>query len=224
MDTEGRLERHPMIGLLVGVLMVAAVLAAISLIGVVLGTYGLDLLGGETLAQPVMHLEVEIREPVDLGDILEWSDGTNGTVDAATGLPPVELGGRYTGNLSFWGPSSTQKLLYVLYRSLPAVLGLVGIGLILKMLGSLSQGSPFTSANERRMWMIAALIGIGGSLYSAFAVWFNGWMIENSAAASHADSLARFEFLPIVAGGLVAILTYIWRNGIALEYEVEGMV
>lgn len=209
---------------IVGLVMLAALLTGL---GYLVGPNGLGLIHGKihwpviAESQYEMTVKAQLDTPVTIEGAPTWCDSASGTVDCATGKPPVELGGPYTGSVGFPGPSGTQRWAWV--TAGPVLVAAV-LWLILRMLRSARRGDPFTPANLRRMQGLAVLVGVGGTLVAWSGTLLDRWLLENSAVAPIVANGYYFSFVPLVGGLLIAALAEVWRRGIQLRDDVEGLV
>jgi Protein of unknown function (DUF2975) len=90
--------------------------------------------------------------------------------------------------------------------------------------GSISHQQVFTPVNARRMVQIGVLIGIGGALTQLIIYWCWSSLIDNSAAAGVVRLSWSFSAIPAFAGAVVVLLSEVFRQGVRLQTEVEGLV
>jgi len=154
--------------------------------------------------------------------LFPWKDTSDGTRDARTGLPPVELGSEmalyvlqppWRGRLAYAGP--------VLFTQALALTVLV---LLWRIVGTVASGEVFVRENARRMLAIGVIVAVGGSL--AQVLRYLGWvdMIEHSAAAGVVRAAWSFSFLPLLAGAVILLLAEVFRQGVRIRADVEGLV
>lgn len=202
-------------------------LLALYILVVVTGPNVLDLrpslsnVGG---GDKVMAVPGQIDFPVDFGDRLSWIDTEDGTRDAATGQAPVELGGPVTAQLTFWSPTTSQRVAWAVRELLGPILTIAGVWLVFGIVRSARRGDPFTGDNERRLWSLAVLVAVGGTLYSMVVGFTTMLLIQRSAAADMFVTAATVSFLPLVMGALLAMLALVWRIGVGLRDDVEGTI
>ena len=203
---------------------VALALMVLGVISIAIGPNGLGLVSGGWIDGEVMSVDAELDFPVDFGDRLEWVEAAQGTVDAATGLPPVEFAGPVTAQLLFWSPTTAQRTAWVLWKIAGPLLGIAGAALVLRMTRDARNGDPFSPANETRLWKLAFLVAIGGSVVSWVGAAVRAWLIESSAAADSVTLTFTLVFSPIIVGIGIALLASVWRVGVGLREDVDGMV
>ena len=155
----------------------------------------------------------------------DWIDTVRGTVDAATGLPPVEVGGPVQVQVSFWGMSHGESLARLAPSLLLSVGMVLGSWLLLRIVRSARAGEVFTMRNAIRLRWLAAVIGIGGLVHNALAAWVPNWILSRSAAATYVDtSTFTISFAPVYVGLLIAALAVIWEHGVRLAEDADGLV
>jgi len=173
----------------------------------------------------VMHADGVLAGIPEVGTDLSWANTSEGAVDVSTGLPAVELSGPYTAVANFLNPSRLEQSAYVVIGALTPILVAVVLWILLRVVSSVGHGSPFTEANARRLWFLAGLIGIGGTVASAANGWLDSFLISRSAAApAFRTSQVSLEAWPLLVGLLVAVVAFTWNHGVALEKDTEGLV
>jgi hypothetical protein len=177
-----------------------------------------------TGADQVMSVRGDLAFPVDFGDRLSWIETDDGTRDAATGLAPVELGGPVQAELTFWSPTRSQRASWAVGQLFAPMLTLAGIWIVYQLVRSTRTGDPFTAENERRLWLLAGVIGIGGTLNSMVTGFTDLLLIQRSAAADLFQVSATITFLPLVLGLVIALLALVWRIGIHMREDLEGTI
>ncbi len=85
-------------------------------------------------------------------------------------------------------------------------------------------GDPFVTANTRRLWALAFVIAVGGTGYSLLSGAAETLLIQRSAAADQIDLSFTVSFLPIIIGIGVAVLASVWKVGVELRDDVDGMI
>lgn len=172
-----------------------------------------------------MHAEGVLAGIPDIGLDLEWTNTADGATDVSTGLPAVELSGRPTATLELLNPTREEQAAYVIVGALVPALTAVVLWVLLRVVSSVGKGSPFTQTNTKRMWLLAALIGIGGTLVSFADNWVDAYLISRSAAASaFQSSQVTFEVWPLLVGLLVGVIALTWDHGVVLERDTEGLI
>lgn len=207
-----------------GLTILALALMVLAVISTAVGSNGLGIASGGWIDGEVMSVDAELDFPVDFGDRLEQIETSRGTVDAASGLPPVGFAGPVTAQLLFWSPTTAQRTAWVLWKIAGPLLGIAGATLILRMTRDARNGDPFSPDNESRLWKLAVLVAIGGSAVSWVGAAVRAWLIESSAAADFVSLTFTLAFSPIIVGIGIALLASVWRVGVGLREDVDGMV
>lgn len=166
----------------------------------------------------------ELAFPVDFGDRLRVIETQDGSRDAASGLPPVELGGPVEAELTFLSPTTSQRVIWAIGELVGPALALAGIWTIYRVVRSARAAEVFTSANERRLWSLAFLIAVGGTIESMISGFTDLLLIQRSAAADLFLVSSTISFLPLVVGMLVAMLASVWRLGVSMREDLEGTI
>ncbi|GMA25625.1 hypothetical protein GCM10025864_33840 [Luteimicrobium album] len=153
-----------------------------------------------------------------------WKDTSDGTRDAATGLPPVELSFGNTMRLTFWGTEGSSRLMFALPPLAWAALALAVLGLLYKIARGVARGDAFSPANARPVAAIAGLIAVGGTTVQLGTFALDKLGIAHSAAAGIVDVPFRLTVAPLWIGALVLLLAEVFRQGARLRTEVDGLV
>lgn len=154
--------------------------------------------------------------------LFPWKDTSDGTRDARTGLPPVELGSKMA--LFVLGPTWRDRLVYAGPVLFAQALALTVLVLLWRIVGTVARGEVFIRENARRMLAIGLVVAVGGSL--AQVLRYLGWvdMIEHSAAAGVVKAEWSFSFLPLLVGAVILLLAEVFRQGVRMRADVEGFV
>jgi hypothetical protein len=156
--------------------------------------------------------------------LFPWRDTANGTVDAATGRPPVEVSPWGNMRLYLAGPTAQDRLAQAGPRLAVHALVLFVIWLLWRIVRTLPTGEVFTAANGRRMVGIGLAVALGGSAVQLLAYAGERDIIARSAAAGILKAAFSFSFLPLVVGAVLILLAEIFRQGVRLRTEVDGLV
>jgi hypothetical protein len=222
--------------LLTGLLGVAA--ATVLVFGVwptLLGPSGLDLARGLVpIPQAVPTLTVQAddgfhhRWQANAGviavELFPWKDTSNGTRDATTGLPPVELAPWHSMDLTFWGPTWQDRLGFAGPRLATQALILLVLWLLWRIVRTVPTAEVFTPINARRMVGIGLAVALGGSAVQLLDYAAHKGIVARSAAAGIVDIPFSFSFQPLVVGAIVLLLAEVFRQGVRLRAEVDGLV
>jgi hypothetical protein len=173
----------------------------------------------------LMHADGVLAGFPSLDTELTWTNTSEGAVDMPTGLPAVELSGPFTALVNILNPTRLEQSSYVVVGAFTPILAAVVLWILLRIVSSVGDGNPFTEANARRLWYLAALIGVGGTIASAANGWLDRFLISRSAAApAFQTSQASFEVWPLLVGLLVAVVALTWNRGVVLEKDTQGLV
>jgi hypothetical protein len=222
--------------LLTGLLGAAA--AAVVVFGVwptVLGPSGLDL-GRQMVPMPAPQRVPYLAVQPDHGfaqrwqggdglkDVFPWKDTSDGSRDAITGLPPVQLGHWESIELTFWAPTWPDRLGFAGPQLATQVLILLVLWLLWRIVRTVPTAEVFTPANAGRMAWIGLTVAVGGSAVQLLGYAAHKAIIARSAAAGIVDVAFSFSFLPVVVGAVVLLLAEVFRQGIRLRADVDGLV
>ena len=156
--------------------------------------------------------------------LFPWkADTSEGTRDARTGLPPVEMG--LSGMALFvLEPTWRNRLAYAGPVLFAQALALTVLVLLWRIVGTVASGEVFVRENARRMLAIGLIVAVGGSV--AQVLRYLGWvdMIAHSAAAGVVKAEWSFSFLPLLAGAVILLLAEVFRQGVRMRADVEGLV
>ena len=201
-------------------LIVGMIFMAVAVVGAIIDKPGLDLSGS---TQPTV--DAGISSLTDIGDLFPTKQTDDGRViDAATSQAPVSIGDPVTAQLTFLDPTSSQRVIWVLWTVSEPLLALIGTWLVFSIVRSSRTGDPFVAANTRRLWALALVIAVGGTGYSLLSGAAQMLLIQRSAAADQIDLSFTASFLPIIIGIGVAVLASVWKVGVELRDDVDGMI
>ncbi len=196
---------------LVGVFGVAAPL---------LGTAGTGLRPfGE--GRQVMHVTAELKEPIQVPGAPQLPAG-----DLSPGDPEqVEMSGARTVDVSFRAPTTGQRLQYLAGPLLVTGTAMVVMALLLLVARSQRRGEPFTLANARRVSAVGAVLAAGGTLAPFLTNVMHNALLESTAAAPLVRTNEfTISFLWVAVGLVVASVGEVFRRGVALREDVDGLV
>ncbi|MEJ7801308.1 MAG: DUF2975 domain-containing protein, partial [Ilumatobacter sp.] len=132
------------------------------------------------------------------------------------------MGAPVTAQFALFESSTAMRVVWVVAQLLGPILVFAGLWLVLGIVRSTRDGHPFTTANERRLWRLASLVAIGGTIATLAGEFARTLVLQRSAAADMTAIEATFSFLPIVVGIAIAVLAGIWRLGIGLSDDIPG--
>ena len=157
--------------------------------------------------------------------LFPWdSTAPNGDVDAATGLPPVELASGSPMHLTFWGLRWWEDLAFWMP---PLAFGALALGVIWSLwqiVRTLPTGDVFTAPNVRRVMLIGVLVGVGSPALQLTVHLAQRAVLAHSAAAGIVKVAPSFNLLPLWLGAVVLLLAEVFRQGVRMRAEVEGLV
>lgn len=153
-----------------------------------------------------------------------WENTSGGARDVATGGPPLEVTGPFTAHVRFMAPTSGARWAWVAWRAAEPLLVTACLMVVLRLVRSARSGSPFTRVNARRLQLLALLVGVGGTLLSATGALVRQRLLDTSAAASIVERHWSIAFAPLLAGVLIWVIAEVWRSGITMADDLEGVV
>jgi hypothetical protein len=110
----------------------------------------------------------------------------------------------------------------------PILRGLLAIAvltLLLLMVRTLRLGDPFVPANARRIYAIAATVGIGGLLADLLGQWGRHGVLDNPRVAPFiVRESYHLSLMPLAIGLAIAVAAEVFRQGISLRADVDGLV
>lgn len=208
----------------------AIVMAGLTGLGYLIGPNGAGLIQGKPdwpllgAGQYAMTVETELDTEVTIKGAPTTTETTSGTVDTATGRRPAAVGRPITATVEFDGPSTGQRWAWSLWQAAGPLLSAAGLAIVLAMLRSARTGDPFDRVNLRRLQALTVLVLIGGTLVSWGGAFVRRWLLDNSAVADIVPMDFQFTFLPIIGGVLLGVLAEVWRRGVAMRTELEGLI
>lgn len=137
--------------------------------------------------------------------------------------------------LEFLLPSRTEVVVYqpdfrqrvglIGTTTLRGLLAIAVLALLLFMVRTLRSGDPFVPANARRIYAIAAIVGIGGPLTDLLGQWGRHGVLEHPRIAPLVvPESYHLSLLPLAIGLAIAVAAEVFRQGIALRADVDGLV
>ncbi|HEX7744256.1 MAG TPA: DUF2975 domain-containing protein [Micromonosporaceae bacterium] len=218
--------------------LLGAAAAAVLVFGVwptVLGPSGLEL-GRGMVPMPAPQREPYLTVQADDGFaqrwqtgpapavLFPWKDTSSGTRDAATGLPPVELMQWQSMELTFLGPTWRDRLGFAGPELAAQAIILMVLWLLWRIVRTVPTADVFTPANARRIAGIGLAVAVGGSAVQLLGYAAHKDIVARSAAAGILDTAFSFSFLPLVIGAIVLLLAEVFRQGVQLRADVDGLV
>lgn len=161
---------------------------------------------------------------IDLGNPLPTTvDEADGTVKVF-GQAAVEVGEPLTVTASLLDPTRSQRVIWLIWQVSGPLLLLFIAWPIRQMARSTKEGDPFTAKNERRLWSIAGLVIIGGTLVSVISGSAQTIIMGRSAASELFIIEFEISFLPVIAGLVIAALASIWHIGVDMRDELHATI
>ncbi|KQX66245.1 DUF2975 domain-containing protein [Angustibacter sp. Root456] len=216
----------------------AAVLAAAAALWMLLGANGLGLVssygrpGAPSDASLVMNERVTIEGEAglatvraanqQLGSLEQRSDAVAASGRRGPNLAEVE--GPTDVTVQFWSPTGPQRWAWLLVRVVPAAFAAIGLWLLAALTRSAHRGSPFTRRNVHRLMLLTSLVAAGGLIGDWGAALVRMWLIDSSDLGSLVSPGAElsFAFLGVVL--LLGVVTEVWRRGVAMREDLDGLV
>ncbi len=199
--------------LIEGLLVLALVgVLAFGVAPAVLGYLGVGLCDRSDLSScaDVVTLEAPLERPPALPDL-----------PATAG---VQVTGHHTVTLAVTDPTPGQRLAHFAVRLGGSLLALAVLVLLLQVARSLRTGDPFTPGNARRIFAIALLLGVGGTLVQFLDGIVRIDLITSTAARNLTPPGADLSLLPLYAGVVLGFLAQAMRVGARMREELQGVV
>lgn len=223
MSTTGNDRSHARLGRSVEVITwIAMGFMAVAIVAIIIGTNGLRLTDEPDGVDAVMSVDAEVRTPLDLNEVLPITVDDTGRV-SVFGQAPVRAASP-TATVEFLDPTASQRVIWLIWQLCSPLLGLLIAWPVLQMARSTRLGDPFTPTNERRLWTIALLVGVGGLASSMADGMARTLLVQRSAAADLFAVVFEISLVPIIAGLFIAALASIWRIGVTLRDDVEATI
>jgi hypothetical protein len=107
---------------------------------------------------------------------------------------------------------------------LTALLTVAVLALLLLIVRTLRRGDPFVPQNARRLYGIAALVGLGGEVVAVIRAWGEAGVLGHPSIAPYVVQDTDITIAPVAVGLAIAVAAEVFRQGAALRDEVEGLV
>ena len=169
----------------------------------------------------VVLLDVVVRVVRALrGDPLR----STGELPADLVAPADLVTGALSGTVLVEDPTTGQYVWGLVPIVVLLALAVGAARLLLGVVRSLRSGDPFTSANARRLSVLAGLVIVGG-LFLPMLQGFAHEAVLRPVSAEAARGLSVDLYLwPAVAGILIGFLAEVFARGARLREDVEGLV
>ena len=126
--------------------------------------------------------------------------------------------------IGVYDPDLRQSLGLVGAEALGGVLTTAVLALLLLIVRTLRQGDPFVPGNARRLYAIAALVGLGGEAVVGLRAWGEAAVLAHPAVAPYVLHGTDISLVPVAAGLGIAVAAEVFRQGAELREDVEGLV
>lgn len=214
--------RRSLVAVVEPLLLIAIV--AVGVLGVVrpvVGPAGFGLVGGSVFGVfPTVEATLDLEQVrVETDPVLpSLSDGVVNPGDAVVATIPTRT------TVAVYDPSLRQSLGLVGSEVARGLLAIVVLLVLFLLARSLRQGDPFTPVNARRLYAIAAAVGLGGQAAVFLQAWGRDAVISSSTLAPYVIHDVTVSFVPLIAGLGIAVAAEVFRQGAALRADVEGLV
>jgi len=121
-------------------------------------------------------------------------------------------------------PDLRQRLAFGATPLFGGLLSIAVLVLLLLITRTLRHGDPFVASNARRLYIIAALVGIGGQATVLLTNWGQLGVLHHPDVAPYVITEVSTTFVPLIAGFGIAVAAEIFRQGTRLRAELEGLV
>lgn len=197
----------------------------------------------------VEHVLRPILGPTLLGIATGPFWGWPGSIDATiteetwlTGTPPSDLPGMLVGGpfergeyVETTGPTGITIAIHqpMTFRQFVGVAGaeilmglvvVIALTLALLIVRDLRGGQLFAPGTLRRTYVIAAVVGIGGTLAEIAGAWGRVGILRGPVVAGLVEVDWSVSFAPLYIGLGIAAATEVVRQGIRMRHDVEGLV
>jgi hypothetical protein len=144
------------------------------------------------------------------------------------GLPPVDaqpVGVSIPGTVTvvFNEPDRGQQLVSEVPEVLLVAVAFSVMVLLLRVVLAALAGEVFVPANARRLLTIALLMVGGGVLVPASQFAATTWLLR-SERLTNVDAPIDFPLLPVWGGLILLFFAEVFRRGVRLRQDVEGLV
>ena len=126
--------------------------------------------------------------------------------------------------IGVYDPDLRQFVGLIGSEMLTALLTMAVLTMLLLIVRTLRRGDPFIPANARRLYAIAAVVGIGGQAAVLLRAWGETAVLGHLMVAPYLFQGTHITFVPLVAGLGVAVAAEVFRQGAVLREDVEGLV
>lgn len=205
------------------IIIVGLIAAAIGALAIIASPPGLGLLSDGPEA-PVIETGATVAFDIDFGDRLAWTQTDDDIVDAATGQSRAGVGAPVTARFALYAPSTAKRAVWLVAQLLGPITVFAGLWLVLGIVRSAKRGNPFTTENELRLWRLATLVAVGGTIVGIVGDLARNFVLQRSAAADLFAIEATLSLLPIVLGMAIGVLAGVWRLGVRMSDDIAATI
>jgi len=168
--------------------------------------------------------EVWAKAAAELGGTLPaalmrgLSDGEYGRGEAVESTLPNSV------QLQAWDPDLRQRMALGGSALLAGLVIAVALLLAILVARDLRRGLLFRAVNLRRVYVAAAVVGIGGMLAQVLGAWGRLGILEAPRLAGYVEASWSVSFVPLVVGLTLAGGAEVLRLGVRMQHDVEGLV
>ena len=121
-------------------------------------------------------------------------------------------------------PDFRQSVLLVWVPVLSGLATITVMILVIGILRTLRRGDVFVSSNVRRLYVIAGIVAIGGCALQGLSLWGYFGIVGHPSAEQYVRPAVELNLTPLIAGLAVAVGAEIFRQGLALRDDAQGLV
>jgi hypothetical protein len=176
---------------------------------------------------PMFGSYPSVEATVDLAKVRVQTSPELPTVMGQGEIAPgdaLELTIPQTTNVGVHDPDLRQFVGLIGSEILAALLTVAVLSLLLLIVRTLRRGDPFVAQNARRLYTIAALVGLGGEAVVVLRAWGEADVLGHPSVAPYVVQSTEISLVPLAVGLPIAVAAEVFRQGAALREEVEGLV
>lgn len=136
-------------------------------------------------------------------------------------------GGSRVGVLTFWDPGAVRLCLWAVAAAAPwIVLTLIWL-LLARIVQAARAGDPFTIRAASQLRIIGLLLLVGPYLLAVAIYGLRVWMLSASTVSGKVDVVSPWAAMllwPLGVGVGLLALTAVWRVGVGIGNDVDGLV
>lgn len=144
--------------------------------------------------------------------------------DPTTPGTGLEIGWDGHATVTIWDPDLRQWAAVTGTEVVRGVVTLAVLVLLVLAVRSLRRGRLFERANLVRVYLIAGLVGVGGTLAQVAAAWGRVGVLHAPAVREYVSGGFTVSFVPLWAGLAIAVGAEVVRQGARMRADVEGLV